>query len=84
MANLTNLEKEMLNKIMTDCFQDGREGQELVGNAIWAEGVAETKAEGGTLSSLIQKGYVQFDDYGNKRENLLSLTQEGLDAYTAE
>lgn len=77
---LTELEKIILNRIVNDCFQDG---PSPVDNPIWAIDIAITKAEGGSLASLIKKGYVDFEDTGIKRDNRPCIRQSGYDALLA-
>jgi len=85
---MTNLETKVLEAIIGSNFNAGNgiAGEELIGNAIWADSILDALADdgvapasrGGAIASCTKKGFVNFweDDDGD----LIALTREGFDA----
>ena len=79
--NITTAEQALITKLANSNYQGGDDRGYTFGATLWASMEIESKAEGGVLSSLIQKGLAGFQDNGHKDENYVWLTLEGSNAY---
>lgn len=83
---MTTLQNAMLKNIAKSDFTDvnGSEPRTLddVGN-VWADDVISSAEDKGVFTSLLRAGLVEHQAFANKRDNTVSLTQAGFDAYKA-
>ena len=78
---LTANETQMLQAILDSDYQDGNEGAECVGEAVWswsANPFESKRTASGVASSLGKKGFAKSYDDGD--ENVIYITQAGYDA----
>lgn len=79
MSNLTSIECQAIQGIIDSDFRDGNDP---VGCAVWSwscNPFDSKKIFSGAVSSLVKKGYVKADGYGD--DACLTLTQSGYDAF---
>lgn len=76
---ITAKERSMLIKIRDCEFHDGRNP---VNSPVWLNCIAESKSDGGVLTSLQTKGFVIVTVYRsqNDPDNVVEITQAGFDA----
>ena len=92
--NITKLEAEMINRIVHDLYQptNGDEPESFADlSSIWADTLLESKADGGVITSLCQKGLAHHSGFvagtlnGKKRNDAtVDLTQAGWDVYVSQ
>ena len=92
--NITKLEAEMINRIVHDLYQptNGDEPESFADlSSIWADTLLESKADGGVITSLCQKGLAHHSGFvagtmnGTKRNDAtVDLTQAGWDVYVSQ
>lgn len=83
MANLTKMERDVLNAVVGSEFHDGNDP---VDNFVWFDCVSDDlsikgKTLSGVVSSLVQKGFVRTQDEG--REAVIAITRAGFEALSA-
>jgi hypothetical protein len=83
---MTDLQNKMLTKIaLNDMTSVNGRRPETLGDVgdVWADCVIENAEDKGTFTSLLNAEMVNIFTYKNKRDNTVTLTQAGLDAFLA-
>ena len=85
---MTIKEQILLERIIDSEYQDG--GNDPVDHEVWLDYIVNSKSRGGTLTSLVKKGFVKIEiipmsKSGNRANGIsdsrISITRAGMSAY---
>jgi hypothetical protein len=83
-TKLTGIERQAIKGILDSDYMDGDTGDLAVNRPVWTwsgNPFASKRTFSGAVSSLVQKGFVHCEGFGN--DACISITRAGMDAFLA-